>query len=35
MSLIGKEISDFAVQAFTGNGFKEIKKSVSLKYRVL
>lgn len=27
MSLIGKEISDFAVQAFTGNGFKEIKKS--------
>ena len=26
MSLIGKEISDFTVQAFTGNEFKEVKK---------
>ena len=26
MSLIGKEISDFTVQAFAGNEFKEVKK---------
>ena len=27
MSLIGKEISDFTVQAYVGNEFKEVKKS--------
>ena len=27
MSLIGKEISDFTVQAFAGNEFKEVKKA--------
>ncbi|MDU3398183.1 MAG: redoxin domain-containing protein, partial [Clostridiales bacterium] len=27
MSLIGKEISDFKVQAFVGGEFKEVKKS--------
>ena len=26
MSLIGKEISDFTVQAYAGNEFKEVKK---------
>ncbi len=26
MSLVGKNISDFAVQAFVNNDFKEIKK---------
>jgi len=27
MSLIGKEISDFTVQAYTGGEFREVKKS--------
>ncbi len=27
MSLIGKEISDFTVQAYAGGAFREVKKS--------
>ncbi len=30
MSLIGKEISDFKVQAFVNNGFKEVKREDTL-----